>query len=76
MARFLHDLNRDIRTLWSYMITLLFLWLYTKLLKLNLNVYVPNSNTHKSSNIKYFKYLGKGYISSQCPNKRAMINKD
>ncbi|RDX95891.1 hypothetical protein CR513_21517, partial [Mucuna pruriens] len=39
-------------------------------------VNVLNSNTHKSSNIKCFKCLGKGHIVSQCLNKRTMILRD
>ncbi|RDX67507.1 hypothetical protein CR513_53606, partial [Mucuna pruriens] len=30
----------------------------------------------KASNIKYFKCLDKGHITSQCPNRRLMIVKD
>ncbi|RDY01704.1 hypothetical protein CR513_14924, partial [Mucuna pruriens] len=30
----------------------------------------------KTSSIKCFKYLGKGHIASQCPNKRVMIVKE
>ncbi|RDX70905.1 hypothetical protein CR513_49801, partial [Mucuna pruriens] len=36
----------------------------------------PNPNTKKSRNIKCFKCLGKGHITSQCPNKQTMILKD
>ncbi|RDY03015.1 hypothetical protein CR513_13456, partial [Mucuna pruriens] len=39
-------------------------------------VNISNFNTYKSSNIKCFKFLGKGHISSQCLNKRIMILKD
>ncbi|RDY12818.1 hypothetical protein CR513_02336, partial [Mucuna pruriens] len=36
-------------------------------------VSIPNSNASKSNNIKCFKCLRKGYIASQCPNKRTMF---
>ncbi|RDY12912.1 hypothetical protein CR513_02224, partial [Mucuna pruriens] len=36
----------------------------------------PPSSSSRSSNIKCFKCLGKGHITSQCPNKRTMILKE
>ncbi|RDX78657.1 hypothetical protein CR513_41037, partial [Mucuna pruriens] len=33
-------------------------------------------NPSKNQNIKCFKFLGRGHIASQCPNKRTMIMKD
>jgi len=33
----------------------------------------PTPNSLKVSSIKCFKWLGKGYIASQCPNKRTMV---
>ncbi|RDX60915.1 hypothetical protein CR513_60905, partial [Mucuna pruriens] len=36
-------------------------------------VSISTPNTSKSSNIECFKCLGKGHITSQCPNKKTMI---
>ncbi|RDX90009.1 hypothetical protein CR513_28164, partial [Mucuna pruriens] len=33
-------------------------------------------NAPKTSNIKYFRCLGKGHIASQCPNRRVKVKKD
>ncbi|RDY05032.1 hypothetical protein CR513_11174, partial [Mucuna pruriens] len=37
---------------------------------------MTSPNTSKTSSIKCFKCLGKGYISSQCPNKRTTVRRE
>jgi hypothetical protein len=34
------------------------------------------SQPARDRDIKYFKWLGKGHIASQCPNRRVMLTRD
>ncbi|RDY13237.1 hypothetical protein CR513_01875, partial [Mucuna pruriens] len=74
IARFLHRLNREIQDVVELKHYGTLGEFFHQAIKETTST--PTPMAPRTSNIKCFKFLGKGHIASQCSNRRVMIVKD